>query len=116
MAKKWKDETSFTDRGIVLGDQFNCINEVDQIWTAAGLEKAGFTYERDGLRLTITGVPEDEYLVQATTDSAKCYCETAEEANRMFNRARTDGRYINVEILKGYPGHWTLIKRYDPRG
>lgn len=112
MAGIRKDEASFIASGIVLGDQFDCIDEVDRALTGSSLESAGFTFDTDGLRLTITGVPEDEYLVQAYGRSVqKVYCGTLEEALGAMEDIRSTGIYEHIEILKGYQGgHWDLVK------
>ena len=97
--------------GIVLGDQIDCIDEADRALTGSSLESAGFTFDTDGLRLIITGVPEDEYLVQACGRSVqKVYCGTLEEAMEAMEDIRSTGIYEHIEILKGYPGHWDLVK------
>lgn len=117
MADIRKDETSFIASGIVLGDQFDCVDEADRALTGSSLESAGFTFDTDGLRLTITGVPEDEYLVQAFGKRPQLsYCSTEAEAEEVFEDIRASGIYEHIEILKGYPGHWALVRRWDHEG
>ena len=98
--------------GLCVGDQIDCNDEADRALIGSSLESAGFTFDTDGLRLTITGVPEDEYLVQAYGRSVqKVYCGTLEEALEAMEDIRSTGIYEHIEILKGYQGgHWDLVK------
>ena len=115
MAGIRKDETSFIASGIVLGDQIDCIDEADRALTGSSLESAGFTFDTSGLQLTITGVPEDEYLVQAFGRRPQLsYCSTEAEAEDAFGDLQASGIYEHIEILKGYPGHWALVRRWEP--
>ena len=97
--------------GLCVGDRIDCPSDVERALIGSSLESAGFTFDTDGLRLTITGVPEDEYLVQAYGRSVqKVYCGTLEEAMEAMEDIRSTGLYECIEILKGYPGHWDLVK------
>ena len=111
MAEVLKDELEYTAAGFVIGDQIECMDEVDRALTGSSLESAGFTFDTDGLILTITGVPDNEYLVQAWGKSVqKSYCTTLEEALEAMEDIRSTGLYEHIEILKGYSGHWAKVK------
>ena len=98
--------------GLCVGDRIDCLSDAERALIGSSLESAGFTFDTDGLRLTITGVPEDEYLVQAYGKSMqKVYCSTLEEALEAMEDIRSTGIYEHIEILKGYQGgHWDLVK------
>ena len=98
--------------GLCVGDRIDCVSDVERALIGSNLESAGFTFDTDGLRLTITGVPEDEYLVQACGRSVqKVYCGTLEEALEAMEDIRSTGIYEHIEILKGCQGgHWDLVK------
>lgn len=97
--------------GLCVGDRIKCASDVDRALAGSSLESAGFTFDTDGLWLTITSVPEDEYLVQAWGKGVqRSHCTTLEEALEAMEDIRRTGLYERIEILKGYPGHWDLVK------
>lgn len=95
-------------------DTIRCSSKYDVRITLQNLGLAGFhavAGGQDGLTLTITEVPETEYLVQAWSDddTQHAYCSTLEEAEE---QARTwiDSGYGYAEICSGYPGEWERVK------
>ena len=94
-------------------DTIQCANKEDVKQMLKDLSAAGFhavVGGSSGLIITITGVPETEYLVQAADGHGRrqnAYCSTQEEAEEIY------GEYCNsyafAEILKGYPGEWESI-------
>lgn len=110
MARELSDGPDYS--GLCVGDRIDCPSDAERALIGSSLESAGFTFDTDGLRLTITGVPEDEYLVQAYGRSMqKVYCGTLEEALEAMEDIRSTGIYEHIEILKGYQGgHWDLVK------
>ena len=97
--------------GLCVGDRIDCPSDEERALIGSSLESTGFTFDTDGLRLTITGVPEDEYLVQALGKGIQTsYCTTLEEALEAMEDIWSTGLYECIEILKGYPGHWDLVK------
>lgn len=101
-------------------DTIRCASaeEVRQILQDLGV--AGFhavAGGRGGLTVTITEVPETEYLVQAWTAAGTqhTYCDTMEEAEEAL-RVMIEVGYEYAEICEGYPGEWTPVKRYGKGG
>ena len=115
MARELSDGPDYS--GLCVGDRIDCASDAERALIGSSLESAGFTVEADGLRLTITGVPEDEYVVQAFGKRPQLsYCSTEAEAEEVFEDIRASGIYEHIEILKGYPGHWALVRRWDHEG
>lgn len=110
MARELSDGPDYS--GLCVGDRIDCASDAERALIGSSLESAGFAVETDGLRLTITGVPEDEYLVQAFGNRPQLsYCSTEAEAEEVFEDIRASGIYEHIEILKGYQGgHWDLVK------
>lgn len=65
---------------------------------------------RDGLTVTITEVPETEYLLQVWSQgkTRHCRCETLEEAKEIACIFLESG-YEYAEICEGYPGEWVQL-------
>ena len=86
-------------------------NEVRQTLQALGM--AGFhavAGGQDGRTITITEVPETQYLVQARDQNGRAqraYCSTKAEAVEVFEELARGYEY--AEVLEGYPGEWESI-------
>ena len=95
-----------------LNDVIFCTNKADVRQTLSDLDAAGFHAVAgggNGLTITITGVPETRYLVQAREGACvrKAYCDTLEEADYIYEKYAQEFEF--VEMLEGYPGEWESI-------
>lgn len=93
-------------------DVIYCKSKEDVRQTMRDLSLAGFhtvAGGSDGLVITITGVPETQYLVQARDGAnvRKAYCDTKEEADYIYEKYAQEFEF--VEMLEGYPGEWESI-------
>lgn len=93
-------------------DVIRCASKADVRQTMQDLSLAGFhavAGGSDGLVITITGVPETQYLVQARDGAnvRKAYCDTKEEADYIYEKYAQEFEF--VEMLEGYPGEWESI-------
>ena len=96
-----------------------CLNQEDVQTTIAALEAAGFQAipgGHHGLVVTITEVPETEYLLQvwSETDTQTARCSTREDAEAEAEEFLRDG-YELAEIAEGYPGEWMPVWRKQGR-
>lgn len=93
-------------------DVIRCKSKEDVRQMMQDLSLAGFhavVGGSDGLTITITGVPDTRYLVQARdgADVRKAYCDTKEEADYIYEKYTQEFEF--VEMLEGYPGEWESI-------
>ena len=93
-------------------DTIRCTDKADVKQFLQDLSLAGFhavAGGSDGLTITITGVPETQYLVQARDGAnvRKAYCDTKEEADYIYEKYAQEFEF--VEMLEGYPGEWESI-------
>ena len=98
-----------------LGDIIYCGCEEHMKHMLADLNCIGFNAVRNsdtGYDLRIIGVPEAEYRVEAWADDGRhqtyC-CSTLEEAKACYSEM-CDLYDDTVELLKGYPGEWTIVQ------
>lgn len=94
-------------------DTIRCKDRDDVRQVLRDLSTAGFhavADGNDGLTITITGVPETEYLLQAWSQEGTqhCYCATLEEAKEAA-QAMLESGYEYAEICEGYPGEWVQL-------
>ena len=93
-------------------DTIRCGNEKEIRQVLQDLDVAGFhaVVGGDGLTITITEVPETEYLVQAWNQETTqhTYCATLEEAKEAAQQM-LDAGYGYAEICEGYPGEWVQL-------
>lgn len=80
------------------------------------LGNAGFHAVRDSVyskyHIRITGVPEEEFLVQARDQNGrqqKAYCVSLEEAEEIAEEYGM--QYEFVETLRGYAGEWETVSQ-----
>ena len=93
-------------------DVIRCASKADVRQMMQDLSLAGFhavAGGSNGLTITITGVPETRYMVQARdgADVRKAYCDTKEEADYIYEKYAQQFEF--VEMLEGYPGEWKSI-------
>ena len=97
------------------GDIIRCHDQKDLKQMLRDPSLAGFHAVKDSgdnFDIRITGVPETQYLVQASDQRGcyqKAYCDTLEEAEEI---AEWLGQgYEFVEVLKGYAGEWESVSQ-----
>lgn len=95
-----------------LHDTILCASHAEVRQLLHDLSLAGFHAVAgggNGLTITITGVPDTEWLVQAREGGAtqKVYCVTREEAEDIYEELCRG--YVFVEMLEGYAGEWQSI-------
>ena len=93
-------------------DVIHCASKEDVRQMMQDLNLAGFhavAGGSNGLTITITEVPETQYMVRARTggDIRKAYCDTKEEADYIYEKYTQEFEF--VEMLEGYPGEWESI-------
>ena len=92
-------------------DVIHCKSKEDVRQMMQDLSLAGFHAVAgfEDLTITITGVPETRYLVQAREGAGvrKAYCDTKEEADYIYEKYAQEFEF--VEMLEGYPGEWESI-------
>lgn len=94
-------------------DTIRCSSKEEVRAILRDLGLAGFHAVVGGgsLIITITGVPDTSYVVQAADQNGrqqKAYCDTYEEAEEIA--AEYGSQYEFVEILEGYPGEWKVVE------
>lgn len=93
-------------------DVIYCKSKADVRQMMQDLSLAGFhavAGGSNGLTITITEVPETQYMVQARDGASvrKAYCDTKEEADYIYEKYTQEFEF--VEMLEGYPGEWKSI-------
>ena len=95
-----------------LNDVIFCANKADVRQTLSDLDAAGFHAVAgggNGLTITITGVPDTRYLVQAGRGRSrkKVICETRKEADYFFEKYEQDFDF--VRMMEGYESEWKIM-------
>lgn len=93
-------------------DVIRCASKADVRQMMQDLSLAGFhavAGGSDGLIITITGVPETRYLIQAKRGRSrrKVICETRKEADYFFEKYEQDFDF--VRMMEGYESEWKII-------
>ena len=101
-------------------DYIKCANQEDVRQLSQDLGSAGYHAVAGGqnsLTVTITEVPETEYLVQAWREEGTqhTYCVTLEEAEEAA-AVMLEAGYEYAEICEGYPGEWERIRKITKGG